>query len=76
MAGSPRFKVYDAAGNYVGCVKHPSDAAMLVASYGEGATIRDGHRTVVWLEGADGLAAESYDAVAETVFARTGGQAS
>lgn len=72
MAGSPRYKVYSPEGEYIGCTKHPSDAAALAALRGPGTTIRDGHQKVVWTEGADGDAAESYDVVAETVFARTG----
>jgi hypothetical protein len=72
MAASPRFKVYTPSNNYVGCVKHPEDAAVLVNAYGPGATIRDGHRKrdIVWTEGVDGDAGESYDAVAELVWNR------
>lgn len=70
MPGSPRFKVYDADGSYQGSTKEPEAAAPLVSFYGEGATIRDGHKTVVWTEGVDGNAAESYDQVAMLVLAR------
>ena len=73
MAGAPRFKVYDNDGNYQGAVKEPEAAATLVSFYGDGATIRDGHKLIVWLEGVDGRAAESYDEVALTVMAKLNG---
>ncbi len=65
MANSPRWKVYDAQRQYQAATKDTVLAAVLVAFLGPGATIRDGHGLVVWLEGEDGLAAESYDAVTE-----------
>lgn len=74
MARSPRWKVCDATGEYVASFKHVEDAAVLVASYGDGTTIRDGKgrgRPVVWTEGHDGKAGESYDYVAEIVEGRT-----
>lgn len=71
MASAPRFKVYSGAGIYVAACKDPTDAAAVVALYGSGATIRDGHRAadVVFTNGEDGDAGESYDAVAESVWA-------
>ncbi len=63
MAASPRFKVYDSHGTYQGAVKEPEAAAALVSFYGDGATIRDGHTHIVWLEGTDGHAGDSYDVV-------------
>lgn len=68
MASAPRFKIYSDDNEYIGCVKHPSDAAALVSMYATGATIRDGHakKHTVWTEGVDGEAGESYDVVAET----------
>lgn len=64
MAGSPVIKVYTAAGEYEGSVKHWESAAALVSMLGEGATIRHTHKTVVWTEGKDGNAGESYDGCA------------
>lgn len=69
MAGSPRFKVYDATGKYQASCKEIEAAAAVVSFYGEGATIKDGHTRVVWREGVDGDAGDSYDAVAEKVWA-------
>lgn len=68
MAGSPRWKVYNTEGEYVASCKHVEDAAAIIALYGDGASIRDGHSKVVWLEGRDGEAAESFDAVAAKVY--------
>ena len=68
MAASPYWKVYSPAKEYVASCKYPSDAAALVAAYGEGATIRIGHRVkdIVFTEGEDGVwASESYDRAAE-----------
>jgi len=62
MAASPEFKIYDSAGTYQAACKEIEAAAALVSFYGEGATIRHGHKLVAWTEGVDGAAAESYDA--------------
>jgi len=72
MAGAPRFKIYTASGEYTAATKHPEEAACLVSFLGDGATIRDGHtlRWTVWTEGADGCAADSYDATADTIWRR------
>ena len=74
MASAPRFKIYTKDGEYVGCMKHPDDCAAVVSLYGNGATIRDGHRKkdIVWTEGKDndGWASDSYDHVADTVWRR------
>jgi len=70
MAASPRLKVYSADGQYLASFKYAEDAACLVAMRGNASTIREGHSTVVWLEGVDGIAAESYDALAEVVYHR------
>lgn len=72
MAGSPQLKVYSPSGEYVASCKHAEDAAALVSLYGDGATIRVGHRRTVWTEGAElQSAAESYDYVALVVGSRT-----
>ena len=68
MSGTPRFKVYDASGDYQAACKEIEAAAALMGFYGDGATIRDGHKAadIVWVEGAEQQPAfESYDYVAE-----------
>ena len=50
--------------------KEPEAAAAIVGFYGDGSTIRWGHSKIVWTEGTDGTACESYDQVAETVYSR------
>ena len=72
MAGAPKFKVYAANGvEYLAATKYAEDAAVLVSALGPGATIRTGHarKDTVWMEGDDGNAGDSYDAVAEHVAA-------
>lgn len=78
MAKSPQWKVYDSAGNYQASCKEIEAAAALVSFYAndysdspnERATIRHGHSRIVWTEGVDGTAADSYDNVAEVVYGR------
>lgn len=66
MAASPQFKIYDNDRIYQAACKEPEAAAALVSFYGMGATIRWEHTSIVlWAEGADGYASESYDAVAD-----------
>lgn len=67
MAGTPRYKVYDADGTYIAATKEVEHAAMLLAGLNSsGATIRDGHRRadVLWTDGVDGVAGDSFDEVA------------
>lgn len=73
MAASPDFKVYNAENDYRAAFKDASEAAILVAVLGDGSTIRYGHtrKGIVWEEGKeDQPAGESYDHVAEVVYAR------
>jgi len=73
MAGSPHLKVYNAQGEYIGCVKHYEDAACLVASYGDGASVRLGHnkKLTLWNEGSESFTAdESYDRAGELMRER------
>ncbi|MFA5376764.1 MAG: hypothetical protein WC455_13530 [Dehalococcoidia bacterium] len=70
MAASPRWKVYNASGEYIGSVKYVESAAAMLSIESAGATIRDGHKTVVYTVGADGDPSESYDAVVATVHGR------
>lgn len=73
MAGTPRYKIYSADGEYLAACKRAEEAAAVVAFLGTGATIRDGHKTILWTEGTDGIAAESYDFVADRVYSRCRG---
>lgn len=71
MAATPRFKIYNAGGEYVAACEYAEESACLVALLGEGAEIRDGHKDVVWREGhEEQSAAQSYDFVAETIWKR------
>ena len=56
--------VYNSDGERIGATVHGEDAAALVSVIGKGATIRR-HGVVVWIEGVDGLAGDSYDTVVE-----------
>ena len=45
MAGSPRYKIYDAQGNYQAAAKDAYGAlGAALIGYGEGATVRTSHR--------------------------------
>lgn len=72
MSGTPRWKVYDGDGLYVAACRYIEDAAAVVGGHDDGSTIRDGahNRRIVWREGKDGHAADSYDDVAATVNMR------
>lgn len=64
MAGTRRYTVYSASQEYRATCKYPEDAAVLVASLGNGATIRYGYAHIVWIEGYEPFSAsESYDRV-------------
>lgn len=69
MAQSPKYKVYRGK-EYIGCLKDATDAAVLVALYPDDGTVRLGHKRVLWTEGVDGFAGESYDAAAEKILER------
>jgi hypothetical protein len=64
MGASPKWKVYDAGNNYVASVRDVDGASLLMDFYGDGSTIRLDHRRIVWTEGKDGKASESYDETA------------
>lgn len=71
MAQSLRFKLYNSSREYVGATRHVEDAAAFVALLGAGATVRDGHRKVIWQEGDEDFpAADSYDAAGEVMLQR------
>ena len=68
----PSWKVFSPAGKYVGATHLAADAGALCAAYGEGATIRWGHKKkqIVWTDGVDGYAGDSYDMVDEVCNAK------
>lgn len=72
MAASPKWKVYDSHGVYQAACKETCAAALLMDLYGEGATIRLWHSRVVWTEGVDGCASESYDETHDRLMAQLG----
>lgn len=75
MAASPRWKVVTHDGTYIASCKAVEDAAAIVALRGPGARIYDSHvakSALVYTNGIDGNAGDSYDAVAQRVFERVG----
>lgn len=67
-------KIYDAAGNYVASCVEAEAGAALMAMYGEGAEIRNGHakKNAIWREGFEAQpAGDSYDFVALVCKERT-----
>jgi hypothetical protein len=71
MGASPKWKVYRGT-EYVASCKYIEDAAAICAMSGDGATIRNGHTVIVWREGIDGSAGDSYDAVVDHVYESRG----
>lgn len=71
MAGTPRFKVFSPDGEYVASAKTPEVAAMVVGGL-DGGVIRDSSTNgpIVWTDGRDGFAGDSYNYVAEVVWQR------
>lgn len=72
MASSPALKVYDPSGNYVGSAKEVMGASVMAQVYGEGSTIRLGHSKVIYTQGIDGDACESYDTTGALMIERVG----
>lgn len=71
MGAAPEWKVFNADGEYVAACKEIEGAAVLADFYGNGSKIKHEHRLTVWTEGAeDQPAAESWDHVATTAYAR------
>ena len=64
-----KVKVHDPRGNVMADVHDYAAGALLMSLYGNGSTIRYKNR-ILWLEGADGEGAESYDTVSMTVVKR------
>ena len=76
MVGSSRWKVYSDDGEYLAACKYIMDAAAILGAHGiPGYTIRDGYRRVVWKDGKDGVAGDSFDTVIDLVIKRTTPQA-
>ena len=76
MAASPRWKVYSDDGVYLAACKYILDAAAILGAHGiPGYTIRDHHRYIVWTDGEDGVAGDSFDDVVDVVSKRTSPQA-
>lgn len=75
-----KFHVYDETGRYIGGTVYASDAAALVSSVGEGATVSAApptvdpdiyERNVLWREGFEEIpASESYDIAAGIMLSR------
>jgi hypothetical protein len=76
MGHSPQWKIYTSDNEYVASVKNTESASLLAGFYGEGTTIRFDHRKIVWTEGADGNAANSYDKTNEIIMGRLSGNLS
>lgn len=72
MAASPQFKIYDQQGTYQAACHEVEAAAVLVTFYQEGSTIRHGHskKDIVWTEGLDGCASDSYDETGQAIYSR------
>lgn len=68
MAASPKYKVYDKSGTYQGSAKEVEAAAAMAAFYGDGATVRSGHRSIVWTHGE--IDDPSYDDIALLAYER------
>lgn len=76
MAAKPVawMKIYTPCGRYIASCNDAAAAAVLMAFYGNGAEIRNGHATknAIWREGKESQsAAESYDFVTNVIYDRT-----
>lgn len=64
-----KLKVHEPNGDVIAEVYDYAAGALLMSLYGNGSTIRYRNR-ILWLEGADGEGAESYDTTSLTVERR------
>lgn len=64
-----KVKVHDPSGEVFAEVYDYAAGALLMSLYGDGSTIRL-KNVILWLEGADGYGAESYDNCAITIAER------
>lgn len=76
MGHSPQWKIYTRDNEYVASTKNTDTASLVAGYYGDGTTIRFDHRKVVWTEGTDGSAANSYDETNEIIMSRVSGGSS
>lgn len=67
---APQWKIFDQTGLYMGSLHDPTDAAFVIANYSTGAQVRFGRKDVVWTEGVDGMAGESFDVAVALMFCR------
>lgn len=67
LSPSLAFDVYNPDGERVAAIAHIEDGAAILALYGHGATIRAGAHIILYTNGVDGEAGESFDAVATHV---------
>jgi hypothetical protein len=70
MAASPAWKLYGPDKKYKACSHDVVLLAACIGILGDGATIRRDHSLIVWTEGVDGKAGESYDVVKKTCYDR------
>lgn len=70
MAKSPDWKIYDSYNEYQASCKNLLRAIQIATLFEDGATVRYGHKIVVWTEGSDGRAADSYDDALEIAIKR------
>lgn len=70
MAASPKYKIYDVSNEYIAACKYPTEAAVLMAFLGAGASVRlsTSVKSILWLEGENYRAGESYDFAAYTII--------
>ncbi len=68
---TPQWKIFTAAGVYMGSLHDATDAAILIANY-DGGSVRYGHekKDTVWTQGVDGDAGESFDTAVELMLER------
>lgn len=76
LGGSPKWKLYNAEGEYIAACRYVEDALMLMAFNGDDSTIKFDHRTLVWTEGKEEIrASESIDRAVAIVDERMGAHA-
>ena len=69
---APQWKIFDQTNLYMGSLHDATDAAAVIANYSKGAQVRFGRKDVVWTEGDDGFAGDSFDGAVEKMFERLG----
>jgi hypothetical protein len=69
---APKYKLY-ADGSYQASCKCPELAVRIAALLGNGATVRLGHKRIVFTEGVNCSANESIDAAARALLAKSAG---